>query len=161
MMWEFVTESLNRLYPRAAPWHVSYVPGEHDLQAGSVYPADGHWHYVTYGLGQRWGLELTFRLRGAGEQEPPQWPFVLLNRVAAYANSLPEPLEDGLWLDMRGPITGFPHSGGPDSRLTMLILAEDPELGGRFLQLVGVTAAEINGEVEIVDEPLMMTDPLR
>lgn len=161
MMWEVVTEALGRLYPVARPWHVSYVAGEHELQAGSVYPADGHWHYVTYGLGQRWGLELTFRLVRGGEVDPPQWPFVLLNHVAVYANGLSECLEDGQWLDLRGPITGFPHSGGPDSRLTVLILAVDPELGERFLQLVGVTEAEVNGEVEIVDGPLLVTDVLR
>lgn len=160
-MWEVVTEALGRLYPRAQPWHVSYVRGEHDLQAGSVYPAAGHWHYVSYGMGQRWGVELTFRLVRGGEVEPPRWPFVLLNRVAAYANGLREPLEEGQWMDLRGPVTGFPDTDGPPSGLTVLILAADPELGGRFLQLVGVTAAEANGDADIDDDPLLVTDPSR
>lgn len=160
-MWEVVTEALGRLYPRARPWHVSYVAGEHALQAGSVYPAEGHWHYVTYGLGERWGVELTFRVRRGGEVEPPQWPFVTLEHVAGWANSLPEPLEDGQWVDLMGPVTGFPFSGGPDTGLTVLIVTVDPELGDRFLQLVGVTAAEAAGESEIAEDPLMVTDPLR
>ncbi|WP_430782268.1 hypothetical protein [Actinoplanes sp. G11-F43] len=132
------------------------------MQAGSVYAADGHWHYVSYGLGARWGLELTFRVvRAAGEVEPPRWPFVTLDHVAGWANGLPEPLEDGQWVDLVGPITGFPFSGGPDTGLTVLIMVVDPELGDRFLQLVGVTAAEANGEAEIAEDPLMVTDPLR
>ncbi|SDS98444.1 Suppressor of fused protein (SUFU) [Actinoplanes derwentensis] len=160
-MWEVVTEALGRLYPREQPWHVSYVAGEHVLEAGSVYPADGHWHYVTYGLGRRWGVELTFRLVRGAETDPPQWPFVTLEHMAGYANSLAEPLEEGQWVDLVGPITGFPFSGGPDTGLTVLILTADPELGDRFLQLVGVTEAEANGESEIADDRLMVTDPGR
>ncbi|GAA4967536.1 suppressor of fused domain protein [Actinoplanes utahensis] len=161
MMWDAVTEALGRLYPQSQPWHVSFPPGGADLRAGSVYPADGHWHYVSYGLGSRWGVELTFRLRRGSEVQPPQWPFVLLNRVAGYANGLPERLEEGQWMDVRGPITGFPHTDGADTGLTVLILAVDPQLGERFLQLVGVTAAEANGDADIDDDPLLVTDPSR
>ena len=159
-MWDAVTEAMGRLYPRSRPWHVSFPAGGADLRAGSVYPADGHWHYVSYGLGPRWGVELTFRLV-CWEEQPPQWPFVLLNRVANHANGLPEPLEEGQWMDLRGPITGFPYTDGPDTGLTVLILAADPELGDRFLQVVGVTAAEANGDADIDDDPLLVTDPSR
>ncbi|MDI6103781.1 suppressor of fused domain protein [Actinoplanes sp. NEAU-A12] len=162
MMWDAITEAMAGLYPRAQPWHVTYPAEGFDLRAASAYPADGHWHFVTYGLGERWGFELTFRVvRGAGEQ-PPQWPFLMLNRVAGYANAAAEPFEEGQWLDLGGPVTGFPGTDGPATGLTVVILAADPQLGDRFLQLVGVTAAEANGEVEIDDDhPLLVTDPGR
>lgn len=161
MMWDAITEALSRLYPQAQPWHVTYPPDGFALRAASAYPADGHWHFVTYGLGERRGFELTLRVvRGPGEQ-PPQWPFLLLNQVAGYADAAVEPFEEGQWLDLGGPVTGFPATDGPPTGLTVLILAADPELGGRFLQLVAVTAAEANGDVEIDDDPLLITDPSR
>ncbi|WP_433797091.1 suppressor of fused domain protein [Actinoplanes sp. CA-252034] len=163
MMWDTVTDALSRLYPRAQPWHVSYPAEGFALSAASAYPADGHWHYVSYGLGERQGFELTLRVAGAGEQ-PPQWPFLLLDRVAVLAGlagEAGEPFEEGQWADLGAAITGYPHGDGPPTGLSVVILAADPELGDRFLQLVGVTAAEAQaGEVDS-DDPLLVTDPAR
>jgi hypothetical protein len=161
MMWDAVTEAMGRLYPRAQPWHVSYPAEGFTLQAASAYPADGHWHLVTYGLGERWGFELTFRVARGGEQQPPQWPFVVLNQVAGLAQAAAEPFEEGQWADLGAPITGFPHTDGPPTGLTVVILTADPQLGDRFLQMVGVTAAEAAaGDVDS-DDPLLVTDPGR
>ncbi|MEU8665190.1 suppressor of fused domain protein [Actinoplanes philippinensis] len=163
MKWDTVTEALSRLYPQAQPWHVTYPAEGFALPAASAYPADGHWHYVSYGLGERHGFELTFRAAGGGEQ-PPQWPFLLLNQVAALAalaGEAGEPFEEGQWADLGAPITGHPHTDGAPTGLTVVILAADPQLGGSFLQLVGVTAAEAQaGEVDS-DDPLLVTDPGR
>ncbi|MEV0902535.1 suppressor of fused domain protein [Actinoplanes sp. NPDC049802] len=161
MRWEAVTEAMGRLYPLEQPWHVSYpVEGCH-VRAASAYPAAGHWHVVSYGLGERFGFELTVRVARGAEVRPPQWPFVLLDRVAAYVATLDGVVEDGQWIDWGAPVTGFPYTDGPDTGLTVLILVPDPQLGERFLQLVGVTAAEADGSVEIAEDPLMVTDPLR
>jgi hypothetical protein len=161
MMWDAVTEAMAGLYPQAQPWHVSYPPEGFALQAASAYPAHGHWHVVSYGLGERWGFELTIRVARGDEQQPPQWPFLLLNQMAGLASVAPEPFEEGQWTDLGAPITGFPHTGGPATGLTVVILVADPELGGRFLQLVGVTAAEAaSGDVD-TDDPLLVTDPGR
>jgi hypothetical protein len=118
MMWDAITEAMGRLYPQAQPWHVSYPDEGFALRAASAYPADGHWHFVSYGLG-------------------------------------------GQWADLGAPITGFPHTDGPPTGLTVLILTADPQLGDGFLQLVGVTAAEAaSGDVDS-DDPLLVTDPGR
>jgi hypothetical protein len=161
MMWDTVTEAMSRLYPQAQPWHVTY-PGEgFALQAASAYPGHGHWHFVSYGLGERQGFELTFRVARGPEQQPPQWPFLVLNQVAVLAAAAAEPFEEGQWADLGAPITGYPHTDGPPTGLSVVILAADPELGDRFLQLVGVTAAEAQaGEVDS-DDPLLVTDVSR
>ncbi|GGN88326.1 hypothetical protein GCM10010112_71720 [Actinoplanes lobatus] len=162
MMWDAVTEAMGGLYPDERPWHVTYPDEGYRLRAASAYPAAGHWHLVGYGLGERWGFELTLRVARGVEEQPPQWPFVLLDQVAAYVASLDGPVEDGQWINWGAPVTGFPHTDGPDTGLTVLILTEDPQLGGgRFLQLVGVTAAEADGRVEVPEDPLMVTDPAR
>jgi hypothetical protein len=54
-------------------------------------------------------------------------------------------------LHIGGPVTGFPHTEGPDTSLTGVLLATDPQLGRistvngsvTFLQLVGVDADEL------------------
>jgi hypothetical protein len=161
MKWDTVTDALSRLYPRAQPWHVTYPTEGFALRAASAYPADGHWHFVSYGLGERQGFELTFRVARGGEPQPPQWPFVTLDQVARLANAAAEPFEEGQWADLGAPVTGHPHTDGPPTGLTVVILAADPELGEAFLQLVGVTAAEAQaGEVDS-DDPLLITDPAR
>ena len=164
MKWDTVTDAMSRLYPRAQPWHVTYPSEGYALAAASAYPAEGHWHYVSYGLGQGQGFELTVRVARGAEQQPPQWPFLLLNKVAALAGlagEAGEPFEEGQWADLGAAITGHPYTDGPPTGLTVVILAADPELGDRFLQLVGVTAAEAQaGEVDDED-PLLVTDPAR
>ncbi|WP_211275621.1 MULTISPECIES: suppressor of fused domain protein [Actinoplanes] len=183
--WDAITAALARLYPGAEPRFAAYPPSEfgRNLQGCSAYEAAGHWHYVTFGLTELWGkspdddpefsgwgFELTFRLvRADDEHVPPGWPVSMLHQIATYINSQGMLLEAGQWIDMRGPITGFPESGGPETGLCVFVLADDPELtelrtpNGRvaFLQLVGVTEAERDGLTEIPDDPLMITDPSR
>jgi hypothetical protein len=161
MMWDTVTEAMSRLYPQAQPWHVTYPSEGFRLRAASAYPAGGHWHFVSYGLGERLGFELTFRVARDAERQPPQWPFLTLERVAGLADAAGEPFEEGQWADLGVPITGYPHTDGPPTGLTVVILAADPQLGERFLQLVGVTAAEAQaGEVDS-DDPMLVTDVSR
>ena len=155
-----------------------------------AYASDGHWHYVNYGLSELfepvpgadpavsgWGFELTMRVPRDGD-EPPGWPFRMLEEIARYVNGNRAVLAPGHRLDFRQPVTGYPEvEGAPDTGLTVFAFAVDPVLGeidtpnGRvvFLQAVGVTAAEKDRMVagstaEVLaglGDRLLRTDPSR
>jgi hypothetical protein len=143
--WDAIDAALSRLYPGVSPRHVGYQPPaafSHNLQGCSAYPTDGHWHYVTYGLSELyekapgddpewsgWGFELTLRLAKGGEEQPPEWPFTVLNSVANHINGQGVLIEAGHRIDLQRPITGHPHTDGPDTRLTVFAFTLDPQLG--------------------------------
>ena len=161
-------------------------------QVGSTlaYASEGHWHYVHLGLSELfepvpgaypavsgWGFELTMRVPRDGDQ-PPVWPFRMLEEIARYVNDKRAVLAPGHRLDVRQPVTGHPGvEGAPDTGLTVFAFAVDPVLGeidtpnGRvvFLQAVGVTAAEKDRMVagstaEVLaglGDRLLRTDPSR
>ncbi len=130
------------------------------LQGCSAYRADGHWHYVTYGLSNVFdedegdnhgfsgnGCELTWRIRDeGGAADAPGWPFTVLQRIAKWAIDERFVLMEGRQIALSRPVTGYPDTGGPDTPQTSLLLVTDPELGeidtvnGRveFVQLVAV-----------------------
>ena len=195
--WDAIDTALAPLYPEAEPFHVGYFPPRGfeggALQGCSAYPAEGHWHYVTYGLSELyapgedadpewsgWGFELTLRVPRGDEQQPPQWPYAMLQQVAKYVNGNKVLLEDGHRVDFRQPITGHPHlEDAPATGLTVFAFTADPQLGtidtpnGKvtFLQAVGVTAEEKTAMVEsrtadvlarlAAGNPLLVTDPGR
>jgi hypothetical protein len=164
--WDAIDAALRTLYPGVEPRHVGYNPPaavSHNLQGCSAYPANGHWHYVTFGLSELydkdamadpewsgWGFELTMRVARGAEALPVGWPFAILNQVANYVNRESAPVADGDRTDLQRAVTGFPDTDGPDTGLTVLAFTVDPQLGtidtpnGRvtFLQAVGVTAEE-------------------
>lgn len=158
------------------------------LQGCSAYRANDHWHYVTYGLSNLfdddegdndglsgWGYELTWRVRSPGaEAEAPAWPFTVLQRLAKWASDEGVLLEEGSRLTIGSPVTGYPHTDGPDTPLTGVLLATDAQLGeigtpnGRvhFLQFVAVDAetlalAQQEGSAAVIErlrqDPLMVT----
>lgn len=166
--WDAIDAALQHLYGERVPRHVGYTPGRAFgtvLQGCSAYRAEDHWHDVTYGLSNifdeddgdddgfsGWGYELTWRVRDlAGGEQPPSWPFAILQRLAKWAAEAPFLLEEGTRLHVAGPVTCFPHTDGPDTNLTGVLLATDPQLGqistvnGRvaFLQLVAVDAGDM------------------
>ncbi|MEU4426528.1 suppressor of fused domain protein [Actinoplanes sp. NPDC024001] len=138
-----IDAALARLYPGAVPQRVSFstsAPGS-ILHGCAAYPADGHWHFVTYGLSELydksedddpdwsgWGFELTLRIARGAEPEPPGWPFALLHRAATLVNSQGALLEDGDRIDVDPP----------------LVVSRDPQLGqidtpnGRVVFLLAV-----------------------
>ena len=166
--WDAIDAALAQLYPDMEPRHVGYFPPPGfqgaGLQGCSAYPADGHWHYITYGLSELyqpgaegdlewsgWGFELTCRVVRGTEAEPPQWPFAMLNELAKHVNTNKVVLEPGHRIDLRQPITGHPHlPDAPPSELTVYALTLDPQLGRidtpngkvEFLQAVGVSSRE-------------------
>ncbi|WP_028046068.1 suppressor of fused domain protein [Cellulomonas sp. URHE0023] len=144
--WDAIEAACQSLYGEQVPRHVGYAPGRafgSVLQGCSAYRAEDHWHYVTYGLSNifdddegendgfsGWGYELTWRVRDlAGGEQPPGWPFTILQRLAKWAAEAPVLLEEGTRLRIGGPVTGFPHTDGPDTDLTGILLAADPQLG--------------------------------
>ena len=81
-------------------------------------------------------------------------------------------LAEGSRLTIGTPVTGYPHTGGPDTPLTGVLVATDPELGEidtangrvRFLQFVAVDAetlavAQEAGSTAVI-ERLRQADPL-
>ncbi|CAM5789743.1 suppressor of fused domain protein [Cellulomonas persica] len=163
--WDAIDAACQRLYGDQTPRHVGYSPGRafgSVLQGCSAYRADNHWHYVTYGLSNLfdddegdndglsgWGYELTWRVRDTGaEAEAPAWPFAILQRLAKWASDSGVLLAEGSRLAIGTPVTGYPHTDGPDTPLVAVLLATDPELGEidtpngrvRFLQFVAVDA---------------------
>lgn len=154
--WDAIDAALAKLYPGIEPFHVAPGAGPYlggGVQGISAYAAEGHWHLATYGLSELYvkestdpetsgfGYELTLRIpRSEEESRPPDWPFLLLERVALTQLEGTD-YRAGSRLHVGGPIDG------EASPLTVLAFTADPQLGtietpnGRleFLQLVGVT----------------------
>jgi hypothetical protein len=187
--WDAIDAALARLYPDQEPRHVGYAPGRafgSVLQGCSAFRADDHWHYVTYGLSNifdddegenegfsGWGYELTWRVRDRSTpHHAPSWAFTMIQRLAKGASDNGILLGDGSRLNIAAPITGFPHTGGPETTLTGVLVTFDRELGEmntpngrvRFLQLVAVEPADLAvarpGVSEGVLERLRSVDPL-
>jgi hypothetical protein len=195
--WDAIDTALARIYGSQQPRHVGYYPPRGfaggALQGCSAYAADGHWHYVSYGLSELyvpepdadprvsgWGSELTMRVPRGAEQDPPGWPFRMLNELAKHVKSAGVALGPGHRFDLRAPVTGYPHvEGAPGTGLTVYAVLTDPQLGQistpngqvTFFQFVGVTAAEKEQmfasstaavlAVIAQGNPLLITDPGR
>jgi hypothetical protein len=195
--WEAIDTAMARLYGQARPRHVGYVPPaafSTNLQGCSAYAATDHWHYVTYGLSELyvadeagdpefsgWGFEFTLRVpRSPDDADPPGWPFTMINELAKHVNGNSVLIETGDRVDMRAPVTGYPHlPDAPPTGLTVYAFIIDPELGRidtphgqvSFLQAVGVTAEEkermlSTSTADVLDDlaltnPRLLTDPGR
>lgn len=176
--WRAIDAAMAKLYGPGEPLG-HFAPSLPPMLGGrgpdgiSVYQADGHLHYVTYGFttlhydeeaaGGEFsgaGFELTFRLKGgaATPDAVPQWPIVVMQNLFAYVR------ESGRWFE---PGHGSPSTGGPldkpsnpdsTSEVTGVVFVEDPELGTiatphgsvQFLQMAGLTRAEC--EAVLADE---------
>ncbi len=161
--WDALDEALRGLYGDQQPvqFHttVRYIEGGPDpLDGVSVYRADGHWHYVSYGLSElydvphevpEWsgfGLELSFRLVDGGKDGPPRWPADLMQHLARSVFESGKSPGENDCLDLNGPLrAGFP------TRLTAVAFRLDLRLrtlrtpNGKvsFVELVGLTPAEL------------------
>lgn len=163
--WGAIDAACERVHPGVEPMHWGTIVrwrlgGNDPLDGMSAYPVDDppHWHYVGYGLTELyekesdnpdesgWGFELTFRLARSPGESAPIWPASLLQNLARYVFTSGNWFEPGHHIDLNGPVCA-----GDPTRLTGLVMAEDPELGaidtpnGRmvFVQCVAVTADEL------------------
>ena len=159
--WAAIDAALREVHGDVTPVHVApMLPpglGGSGFHGCSAYAADGHWHFVTYGLsalfepGTGWDTELTLRLPRGEETEPPRWAFAVLADLVTYVTESGNVLLPGDHMETPGPITGHPSNpAAPPTGLTCLAFAEDPLLGRTttphgevtFVQVVGITLAE-------------------
>ena len=164
--WELIDRIFGRIYPGQTPRHVApkiaplhdLRPGRSPLEGTHVFDARQAWHYVTLGLtdlheksdpeseASGIGCELSMRVAKRGELEPPFWPIVLLNMIAAH-------VDQGALLAQAvsfrtGPIEGAPRDAGLEGAVALLDPEIAPELGpfGKvaIMLLVGLTGAELD-----------------
>ncbi|MDQ1648575.1 MAG: hypothetical protein QOG60_632 [Frankiaceae bacterium] len=186
--WDAIEAALAPHYGAVPARHVAFTPPSAfslNLQGCSAYAADGHWCFVTFGLSELFetelpaepgpsghGFELTMRTPRGDEPGPPDWPYAMLNELGKQVRGKGVPIEPGDRVDLRAPVTGHPKTDGPPSQLTVFAFRVDPVLepietpqgSVRFVQVVGVTAAEkaqmLASSTETVLTQLAWADPL-
>lgn len=186
--WDAIDAALAPHYGAEPARHVAFTPPaafSANLQGCSAFAADGHWFYVTYGLSELFetapptepgpsghGLELTMRVPRAEGTAPPDWPYAMLNELGKQVRSNGVVIAPGDRVDLRAPVTGHPQTDGPPSALTVFAFRVDPVLAAistpqgsvRFVQVVGITAAEkaqmVASSTDVVLTQLAWADPL-
>lgn len=162
-----VSARLATAYPGQQPRHFGTVRrfaegGGAPLDGISVYSAEPrHWHFVSYGMSP-WGFEFSFRVVRGLEDEPPQWPIPLLQKLGRYVYNTGEPFGPEHYVLWGGPITD-----AEPTALVALVFTADPVLGRvpvggeelAFLTPIGITAAEF--EVCAQDRPEAVLAELR
>ncbi len=161
--WDAIDASCQAVYGKQEARHYGTMikwrlGGNDPLDGVSIYEADAFWHYVSFGLTELyekesedldcsgWGFELTFKLAKT-EEEPPVWPVNLMQNLARYVFQSGNVFADGHHLDANGPI-----AADEATAMTALLFTHDPLLPQvtgpngtfSFLQLVGITAAELS-----------------
>lgn len=162
-----IHHAMQGLYPGQEGIHYgtiipAFLGGNNPLDGVEVWKSDHgmpHWHYVTYGFTELYekecddpevsgyGFELTFRLKGEDEDQPPAWPISLLQNLARYVFSSGNVFGPGHHMNANSPI-----ALDTDTQLTALGFRVDPELGEldtpnghfKFLQVVGLTEDEMD-----------------
>lgn len=123
------SRALHGLYGELEPFVYAGFTGE-PLTGVGVFPhASGHWHYVGFGLQDRFGHELAFRLAAKDIDDPsssPGWPVRLLQAFAKHAVRSRVPLAPGGYLRLAEPVD-------PEDRWSGGALITDPELPGHLL----------------------------
>jgi suppressor of fused len=164
--WDAIDRALAPLYRDVTPRHFGTLirhrlGGPDPLDGISAYPRDTpflHWHFVTYGFtelygleedsgGNGFGFELTFRLaRQGNEAEPPMWALSFLQNLARYVFESGNRFKAGDHLNCNSPL-----SLDQPTDLRAVLFAKDTELGpieaehgsAEFLQVVGITLDEL------------------
>ena len=132
--------ALRRLYGDREPFLYAGFSGE-PLTGVGVFANDAgpHWHYVGFGLHDRFGHELSFRLAARDVSDPtasPTWPVRLLQEFARHSVRSRVALGAGQYLRLTEPLDpGHEMCGGA--------LVSDPELTGDYLQVVGLHDEEL------------------
>lgn len=197
--WQAIDNQLDKVYGSVEPRHYPPLCGIH-YAIGGTDPIDGasiydsnrqvfHRHIVSYGMSElyyneekaggafsKWGFEFTIRLAPFKDDEgDPTWAIHVMNNLARYVFSSGRWFEENQFIPAKGPIRL-----NTETEITGFVIALDPELGKietphgevSFLQLVGITSAEVeqllqNPTTEAVKEmitglqqnnPLLITD---
>jgi len=156
------------LYGDREPFHFATRAGE-PLRTVIVFGNDAgpHWHYVAFGLEERFGFELSFRLAASAVEnaaDAPSWPVSLLSRLARHAVRTERPLGSGQYVCFEEPFD-------PDREVRCVAVVQDPQLCGPYLQAVGLREDELARMSEDGYErflralreraPLLVTEPRR
>lgn len=132
--------ALRRLYGSREPFLYAGFGGE-PLSGVGIYanPRGPHWHYVGFGLRERFGHELSFRLAAddvSDASTAPTWPVRLLQGFARHSIGSQVALTEGQYLHL-------PDALDPSQPMRSGALVPDPELDGDFLQVVGLHDSEL------------------
>ncbi|KGE12517.1 suppressor of fused domain protein [Sphingobacterium deserti] len=170
--WQAIDNQLYKVYGDTEPRHYPPLCGLHYV-AGGTDPIDGasvydnshqnfHRHIISYGMSElyydeskaggefsKWGFEFTFRLTpfSDDQEEDPIWAIQVMNNLARYVFTSGKWFEENHFIPANGPIRL-----NTKTEITGFVIALDPELGKietahgevSFLQLVGITDAEVN-----------------
>ncbi len=172
--WEAIEAEFARLYPGVKEAHYAAalparIGGNDFLDGFSVYTSDkGYQHIVTFGMSalyadkeafgkeySKWGYEMTMKLK---EETPNDciWAMEVLSNLARYT------YKSGRYFEALQcvPGNGTPLHIGTESMITALITVDDTiaktqdtphgKLG--FVQMVGITDAELNAIKEDIDK---------
>lgn len=166
--WNAIDQACAKIYGEGEPFgHFGGLPpvaGGQGPDGVSVFRADRHLHYVSYGFsnlhygedyaGQEYsgkGFELSFRLRSdvTSKEDIPRWPISVFGNLYNYI------MGSDRWFE---PNQAIPTTSGPinsdisleQSVITGLFCAEDPQLktistphgSVQFILLVGMTLDE-------------------
>ena len=162
---EAIERRLSAVYPEVRQAHSDVAL---PMRAGGARPLEritalsvgepAHWLYVSQGLSELhekkskradrsgWGLELTFRLKRGKQPKAPDWPFALLQGLAAFVFQHRSPFAAGGQMDLNGPVRADAATAQ-----SAVVFREDSKLGKietpfgavQFLQVVPVHAAEL------------------
>jgi len=185
--WEAIDKCLEVLYHGQKPRHLASLMtdraifgGFHFLDGFSVFNSEhGHLHIITYGMSElyaveeslggewsKWGYEMTIRLPVC-EKADYMWAIDLLANLARYNFKTNQFFAPGQFFSSKG----IPIKEKSNSKLTGLLIVEDPELPGAdtlygrldFLQIVGITQAESDALLNADDEDywLVLAEKMR
>ncbi|MCL2146075.1 MAG: suppressor of fused domain protein, partial [Methanomassiliicoccaceae archaeon] len=144
--WEAIDACLEPIYRDQKPRHFgthfharAIMGGDQYLDGYSVYESPhGHVHIVTYGMSElytneesfggewsKWGYEMTIRLPPCGEADF-MWAIDVLSKLARYTYTSKRFLEPMQYISGGGN----PIKAESDTKLTGLLVINDPELSG-------------------------------
>lgn len=174
--WDAIDEAFAAVYPGVTPPHLATLlparamfGGPEHLDGVSLFSSpSGYQHLLTYGLSRLyvdeesfggehsgWGYELTLKLRADGPDEC-RWAVGSLGGLARYTATTKRWFEPFQFISG----SGRPLREDDDTALTSYLVVPDTEVPGiatvhgrvDFLQLVGVTQAELDWMAEVREE---------
>lgn len=168
--WQAINDAFEKLYPGQEPTHFAplikaSMGGDQYLDGFSVYNSPkGYKHLVTYGMTvlygdeeafggewNGWGYEMTMKLKEK-DAKHCMWAIDMLSKLAGYTYETKCFFEPNQYVKGDGTSIHI----GTDSLITSLLLVNDTEVEPQmsvygkteFIQLVGITEAEVEAIIE-------------
>ena len=170
--WQAIDDAFEALYPGQTPEHfgtllssMAALGGDEYLDGFSVYSSPkGYKHLVTYGMTvlygdaeafggewNGWGYEMTIKLKEK-DTSNCMWAIDMLSNLARYTYKTQRFFQPNQFIRGNGSSLHI----GSDSLITALLLVNDTEAQPQmtvygkteFIQLVGITEAELGAVVE-------------